>query len=307
MSRFENLSVTPKRSYAPCEHCGEETREDVMACWKCGLWKGVVYKKHHSPESLSASPEKISQSTDMSRFDTVFGTGKVILGMLHLGGGPDRVRAIAVEEARILAGEGFDGVIVENYFGSDKDVEDVVSDLAALDLGIRIGINVLGNDVAAFAIASSYPVDFIQIDSVSGHLPPDGDEIFSKTLGEMRWQSRAAVLGGVRFKYQPVRSGRSEALDVAIGSARCDGIVVTSEGTGIETSTEKTDRFAHAAPPGFPLIVGAGLTPLNVAAQMANARGGIVGSWLKEGHVDRGMMSPKNVKTFADAFRGCRS
>lgn len=227
---------------------------------------------------------------------------KFILGMLHLSGGPDQVRAIASEEAKILAGEGFDGVIIENYFGTVQDVVNVLEDVLSLDLGLNVGVNVLGSNAAAFTLARAYPVHFIQLDSVSGHLRPEVDEAFAKVLADQREGTDALVLGGVRFKYQPVASGRSEAEDVRIGAQRCDAIVVTSEGTGIETSTEKTERFRDAAPAGFPLIVGAGLTARNLAPQMANARGGIVGSWLKDGHVDAGVMSPQNVRAFMKEF-----
>lgn len=237
----------------------------------------------------------------MTQFTDVFKDQKIMLGMLHLSGA-DRVREFALEEAKILAGEGFDGVIVENYFGTVFDVASVVSDLRDADLGIKIGVNVLGNDDIAFSLAQAYQLDFIQMDSVAGHLKPHADAAFEKVLSGRRSRTGAALLGGVRFKYQPVASGRSEAEDVRIGAERCDAIVVTSEGTGIETSTEKTERFRDAAPAGFPLIVGAGLTARNLAPQMANARGGIVGSWLKDGHVDAGVMSPQNVRAFMKEF-----
>lgn len=239
----------------------------------------------------------------MTKFNALFSSPKTILGMLHLRGGPDHVRSVAIEEAKILAGEGFDGVIVENYFGTSANVEEVLLDLLELNLGLRIGVNLLGSDEMAFALARRYPVDFIQLDSVAGHLRPSMDAPFAETLAAQRASVDALVLGGVRFKYQPVASERTEAEDVLIGAARCDAIVVTSEGTGIETKTDKIDRFRAAAPEGFPLIVGAGLTPHNVAAQMANAQGGIVGSWLKEDHVDKGAMSVQNVRTFMKAFR----
>ena len=69
----------------------------------------------------------------MSRFDKTFPTVKPILGMLHLAGeGPAAKLAQAEEEARIMAGEGVDGLVVENYFGEADDVERVLDRLCAL-------------------------------------------------------------------------------------------------------------------------------------------------------------------------------
>ena len=69
----------------------------------------------------------------MSRFGDTFTTPKPILGMLHLAGdGPAAKLAQAEEEARIMAGEGVDGLVVENYFGDAEDVERVLERLFGL-------------------------------------------------------------------------------------------------------------------------------------------------------------------------------
>ena len=83
----------------------------------------------------------------MNRLTETFATVKPILGMLHLAGdGPAAKLAQAEEEARIMAGEGVDGLVVENYFGEADDVERVLERLSGLDLGARLGVNVLRDD-----------------------------------------------------------------------------------------------------------------------------------------------------------------
>lgn len=244
----------------------------------------------------------------MTVLSGVFDAPKPILGMLHLGGDDpaDRI-ARAVEEARIMAGEGVDGLVVENYFGDRDDVERVLDRLLALNPGPRIGINVLRDNDRAFALARRYPVAFIQIDSVCGHLPPDQDAAFADKLAAERAGQTALLLGGVRFKYQPVLSGRSEAEDVRLGAGRCDALVVTSDATGQETDPAKTRRIRAAAGGAVPILIGAGMTEANAESQLAIADGAIVGSWLKEGHRDKGRVVAAHVARFMAAVRKARA
>lgn len=244
----------------------------------------------------------------MSRFGDTFTTPKPILGMLHLAGdGPAAKLAQAEEEARIMAGEGVDGVVVENYFGGAEDVERVLDRLFGFDLGTRIGVNVLRDDARAFALAKTYPVSFIQVDSVAGHLPPEADEAFEAEIAARREGVSALLLGGVRFKYQPVLSGRSESEDVRIGAARCDGLVVTSDATGQPTDMDKVARFHAATGGGTPLLIGAGLTEANAAEQLAKADGAVVGSWFKHDHKDTGRVEPAHVAGLMRVVRAIRS
>ncbi|MBD9650405.1 membrane biogenesis protein [Ensifer sp. ENS09] len=244
----------------------------------------------------------------MSRFGETFTTPKPILGMLHLtGDGPAAKCAQAEEEARIMAGEGVDGLVVENYFGDADDVERVLERLCTLNLGARIGVNVLRDDARAFALAARFPVSFIQVDSVAGHLPPESDVSFAADLAARRAGVPALLLGGVRFKYQPVLSGRSEEDDVRLGAARCDGLVVTSDATGQPTDMKKVARFRAATGGTVPLLIGAGLTEANAVEQLAHADGAVVGSWFKHDHKDTGLVEAGHVARLMRVVRTARS
>ncbi|MBT1157202.1 hypothetical protein J1C56_16520 [Aminobacter anthyllidis] len=244
----------------------------------------------------------------MSRFGETFTTPKPILGMLHLAGdGPEAKLAQAEEEARIMAGEGVDGLVVENYFGDAEDVERVLERLFGVDLGTKIGVNVLRDNIRAFALAKRYPVAFIQVDSVAGHLPTEADAPFAADLAARRTSVPALLLGGVRFKYQPILSGRPEAEDVRIGAARCDGLVVTSDATGQPTDMDKVARFRSATGGSVPLLIGAGLTENNAAEQLAEADGAVVGSWFKHDHKDTGRVESSHVARLMRAVRAARS
>lgn len=244
----------------------------------------------------------------LARWQGVFLTLKPVLAMLHLGGDtPDERLERALVEARLLAQGGVDAVIVENYFGDHDDVRRALEAVVAEDLGVKIGLNVLRAPEVAFELAREFPVDFIQLDSIAGHLPADQDVAFAEQLAQWRAGFAGLVLGGVRFKYQPVLSGRTEQEDLLLGRERSDGIVVTGAGTGQETAIDKVQEFRAVLGPEFPVIVGAGLTPENVTEQFRLADGAIVGSYLKDTYRDTGVVDPAHIATLMDAVATARA
>ena len=226
-------------------------------------------------------------------FLSTMGHAHPVLAMLHLKGTSpaDRFDRARREIATLWEG-GVDAVIVENYFGDGDDVVAVCDYLRSDARDVVFGVNVLEDDWRAFSIANEFGARFIQLDSVAGHLPEGEDRDFAARLAEERSATDAYVLGGVRFKYQPHLSGRSLDEDLRRGVGRCDGIVVTGEGTGRVTPLSRLEEFRSIVGPTTPLIVGAGVTPQNCALQLAVADAAIVGSSLKgnltaEGDVDR--------------------
>ena len=234
----------------------------------------------------------------VKRFCEYLKTRKPVMGMLHLAGANGRdMLARALREAETYFQCGVDAVLVENYFGSARDCESVLRELRNRMPGTVYGVNILGDYPQAFRLAEDFGAQFIQIDSVCGHLPPASDAAFANDLRQFRAHSDAAVLGGVRFKYQPVRSGRTLEEDLKLGMERCDAIVVTGEGTGLATPMGKILEFRQIVG-DFPLIVGAGVTIDTVQESLAACDGAIVGSWFKEGHRDTGEVNAQYVKAF---------
>ncbi len=237
----------------------------------------------------------------------VFGTEKPIVGMLHLRGfGREEVMRIAREEIEMMIRCGVDAVLAENYFGDTQDVIEALKMLRAeYNNKIVYGVNILGDFEASCELAHRCGAKFMQVDSICGHLKPNRDEAYAKMIAEVRKKYPVFVLGGVRFKYQPVLSGRSLEEDLAIGMTRCDAIVVTGEGTGMDTDIEKI-RALRSAMGDFPLIVGAGMTPESVPAQLAIADGGIVGSYFKHDGQAHHPMEEERVTRFMDSVRALR-
>lgn len=227
-----------------------------------------------------------------------------VFAMLHLkGSSPAEKLAIARRETEILWASGVDAVIVENYFGSTDDVVAVCRWLTEAAPEVVFGVNILKDDKKAFAVANAFGARFIQLDSVSGHLPAAEDARFGAWLNAERGKSNAFVLGGVRFKYQPYLSGRPLTEDLIIGKSRCDAVVVTGEGTGLNTPSEKTKQFRAVLGNGFPIVIGAGVTPASCVTDLADADAVIVGSYLKDSYVDTGDVDADHAREFVQAVR----
>jgi predicted TIM-barrel enzyme len=233
---------------------------------------------------------------------STLGQAHPVFAMLHLKGGTPAQRLdIAKREIDTLWASGVDSVIVENYFGDRDDVVAVCDYLRSDAKDVVFGVNVLSDDWRAFSIANEFGAMFIQLDSVAGHLPDGQDHEFAARLAEERSATSACVLGGVRFKYHPHLSGRSLKEDLLLGLARCDGIVVTGEGTGQETPLSKIEEFRGIVGATVPLIVGAGVTPQNCAQQLAVADAVIVGSYLKDTYTAAGDVDENHVLEFVRA------
>lgn len=256
------------------------------------------------------------------QIERLFGTDKPILAMLHLNGfSPVQVHEWAKREIEQFYVNGVDAVLVEDYFGTPDDVEWALDYLNSNYSDHVYGVNLLRDPEKSFILANQYGASFIQLDSVCGHLRPgsnmkghdkpylykktcDGD--FALRLAELRAEYPIFLLGGVRFKYQPVRSGRSVEEDLRIGKERCNAVVVTGAGTGIKTNIEKINQFRNILG-DFPLFVGAGMTAENCAEQLSIADGAIVGSWFKRDGRTEAPVEPDRVKKFMEIVKDVRA
>ena len=252
---------------------------------------------------------------------SVFHTDKPIIGMLHLNGfTTDRVHEWAKREIEQMYSNGVNAVLAEDYFGTLDDVEWALDYLHSQYPECVYGVNLLGDTERGFQLAKQYGAAFLQMDSVCGHLRPgrhlkgydkpnldskicDGD--FAERLETLRIECPVFLLGGVRFKYQPVRSGRSVEEDLRLGKERCDAVVVTGTGTGISTELEKIRLFREVLG-DFPLIVGAGMTEENCREQLSIADGAIIGTWFKRDGITEAPVDPERVRRFMEIVREVR-
>lgn len=230
-----------------------------------------------------------------TRFYELFKIKKPIIGMIHLAGNQDEKVKRALEELLIYEEEGVNGAIIEDYHGTPEDVYKTLEQSSKLNLKIIQGVNVLRNPYSAFKLASDFGARFIQFDSVQ---TPDLDlEKYEKLRKEY---SEIIVLGGVGFKYT-LPTGNPLKVDLEEGKSRCDAIVTTGSGTGIETPIEKLKKYKKLLG-DFPLIDGAGVNLDNIEEQLKIADGAIIGSFFKPNGDTTLTVEAKNVKAIMNVI-----
>lgn len=237
-------------------------------------------------------------------------TKKPILGMIHLSGVPDRILDRAIQEINIYQEEDVDGIIIENYHGGIRDVEDVAMKVEELresgDIHMLVGINILPNEYAlALKMAFQYQFDFIQLDHVAGIYGTGHNQVNTKLLMEYRAQFPVKILGGVWPKYYTPVAGSDLVIDIHDGMENADAIVVTGSGTGKETPLDKIKTFRSICDE-HPLIIGAGLDASNVAEQLPYADGAIVGSCFKPYKRTTELVDRLLVREFMDEVKKVR-
>ena len=178
--------------------------------------------------------------------------------------------------------------------------------LSKSGIGVPYGVNCLNIDAMGFVLASDYGCQFIQLDSVIGHVKPRDEESLAAFLEYARSRCSAYVLGGVRFKYQPVLSEKSIEEDLITAKERCDAVCVTEDATGQETSLAKIIKFRETLG-DFPLFVCAGVTPKNVAEQLRYADGAVIGSYFKDNHKDTGDVYGPHVAEIMEIVNSVRN
>ena len=235
------------------------------------------------------------------KFNDIFGY-KPVIGMIHLSG-PRNVKVVrALEELTIYQDEGVDGAIVEDYHGSKEDVLRVLEKIPGLNLKIVIGINILRDPYFTFEIAHDHNAKFIQLDSVQ---KIDLEERGLNKYEDLRKKyPNICVLGGIGFKYTR-STGNPLIVDLEDGKSRCDAIVTSGEGTGIETPIEKLMEYKRLLD-DFTLIAGSGVKINNVYEQLNVADGIIVGSFFKPDEETREKVSRKNVRNFMSPVKQIR-
>jgi membrane complex biogenesis BtpA family protein len=247
----------------------------------------------------------------MNPFKDIFRAAKPLIGVLHLEplpGSPDfagdvpAIRDRAVREAGILAGAGYDGLIVEN-FGDLPFVKDhvgpetvaamaLVVDAVKASARLPVGVNVLRNDyTSALGVAAACGCEFIRVNVLVGaYVTPEG-VIEGRPAEVLRLRRRVApetlVFADVCVKHaRPIAATTidEDALD-AVERGKADCLIITGVRTGGPASAEEVrlvkTRLGQDNPE-VPVLVGSGITESNVREMLDLSDGIIVGSYIRK-------------------------
>lgn len=247
-------------------------------------------------------------------FKSVFGPGKVGIGVIHLaplpgspsyGGNLDGIVARAVKEAAIIDSAGLGGLIVENYgdmpFHRDEVGPETIASMALIVKAVRdevklpIGVNVLRNDAeAALAVAGVCGAEFIRVNVLVGAFVTSEGIIEGRPAEVLRLRDALApeslVFADIMVKHGAPLAPTSiseQALDAA-ERGRADCIIVTGKRTGLPPSaeelTEARDAMSGEARE-VPVLVGSGAVPSNLDSLLELSDGVIIGSYMRKGGV----------------------
>lgn len=260
----------------------------------------------------------------------------LFFGVVHLAATPGAPRfqgsvaaliEAAMRDARVLVGEGCDGLIVENFgdvpFFKAAVPSETVATMAlaihaviAVANGWPVGVNVLRNDVrAALGLCAATGADLVRVNVHTGAAVTDQGLVeghAAETLRERaRLCPRVRILADVHVKHATPLSRETigEAAADTVHRGLADTVIVSGVATGRAPSVELV-REVRAAVGHTAVWIGSGVDERNARGLLEHANGAIVGTSLKrEGRVEN-EVDPARVAAMRRVFdaigRGAR-
>jgi membrane complex biogenesis BtpA family protein len=261
----------------------------------------------------------------------------MLAGVIHLPPLPGSPRArascrdvaqLAAEDARVLAAEGYDLAMIENFgdapFFRGKVPAVTVSAMTACAAAVReacptlpIGINVLRNDAdAALAVAAVCGAACIRVNVHSGARVTDqgiieGDAALTLRARRALGAESVAIWADVDVKHSaPLAPGSlaQESQDL-VSRGMAEALLVTGEGTGKAAPAAKLEAVRSAvaglgpSAAGVKVLVASGATADSLRELAALCDGVVVGSALRAGGVAGGPVDAAAAASFARAYR----
>jgi membrane complex biogenesis BtpA family protein len=267
----------------------------------------------------------------MSRFKTVFGSGKPVIAMVHLGalpgtplydatGGIEGIIDAAARDLAALQAAGVDAVM----FGNENDrpyelkVDAASSASMACIIGrlrdritVPFGVNVLWDPMATMAVAAATGAAFVR-EIFTGTYASDMGVWAPDAGAARRYQARlgighVATLYNVSAEFAGSLDPRSLAdrARSAVFSSIPDAVLVSGAITG-EAAEMRDLEAVKRVLPGTPVLANTGVKHATVADVLRVADGCIVGSALKVGGDTWAAVDPERAKDFMDRARAAR-
>jgi len=260
----------------------------------------------------------------------LFARSPILIGMVHLAplpgsprysGSMAQVVDRAARDAQALAGEGCDGLLLENFgdapFHPDGAPPETIAAMAVVLTELRRvapatawGVNVLRNDArGALGLAAAANASFLRINVHTGAVATDQGLLTGRAHETLRL--RAALAPGVLILADAgVKHGRpiaplplEEEVRDLCERGLADAVLVTGNRTGEPPRTEDL-RAARAAAGSVPVLAASGVTPENATAWIPYCSGFIAGTWLKRDGQVGNPVDRERVRALVAAVRG---
>ncbi|MEW5976703.1 MAG: BtpA/SgcQ family protein [Acidobacteriota bacterium] len=264
----------------------------------------------------------------MQGIDDLFSRPKPLIAVVHLlplPGSPHATSSLktvldrALSDARLLADNGVDGLLVENYGDAPFHPEAVdpctVAAMAVIASAVRqqhpklpLGINVLRNDAsAALAIATAVEGRFIRVNVHTGTMLTDQGVLQGRAHQTLRQRAALGqdirILADVAVKHATLPAPAPLANLAADTYRRglADALIVTGPATASAANPSDLEAVRTAVPEAA-LLTGSGVTPENLATILPLCDGVIVGSSLKRNGIALNEVEAERVRKLV----GCR-
>jgi len=266
-----------------------------------------------------------------ARFKRVFGDGKPVIGMVHLGALPgsplyDEARGIAglvdsaAQDLAALQAAGFDAVMFgnENDRPYELDVDRASTATMAFVIGqlkpqikVPFGVNVLWDPMSSIALAAATGADFVR-EIFTGTYASDMGPWTPDAGQAMRYRNRLGrddlvMLYNVsaEFAYSLDQRPLPDRARSAVFSSIPDAVLVSGQITG-EAASMSDMAAVKKVLPDIPVLANTGVKHETVAAVLEVADGCIVGSSLKIDGDTWKAVDPARAKDFMRLARGQR-
>ncbi len=244
----------------------------------------------------------------------IFGREKALIGMVHtdaLPGTPFSTRSVreiaqrAAGEAEMLAGEGFDALLIENmhdrpYLKGNAGPE-IVAAMTRIGLEVRsavgekmrLGVQILAAaNAQSLAVALAIEARFVRAEGFCFAAVADEGLLADAEAGPLLRYRKVIGAEGIAILSDIDKKHSAHAITADIDLAMmaetaeffgADGVIVTGAATGKPTSTDDLKVARKAC--DLPVIVGSGAKPETLKDLWGSAEGIIIGSWYKRGGV----------------------
>lgn len=219
----------------------------------------------------------------------------------------------AVEEAVLLAGAGFDGVMIQNTHDRPSRIRVPAGTLAAMAAiasriasrtHVRLGINVHKNDAeAALAIATASGASFVRIKVLVGAVI--GVEGLIQGAAEQALMVQREYASDVEIwadlyeltSWTMAETSLENLADLATRFGKADRLIVTDP--TVEASALAVERVRQATP--LPVLIGGRTSAANIREALDSSDGVIVGTCLRQGARTDAPLDPAAVREFMAA------